>query len=108
MGRWVRLDAEANVKDVRAFDLEGTRLAVFRTDEGFRAVADICSHEFALLSEGEVWDGQVYCPKHGSAFDLATASVPLVSLNKIKLAKRWASLLSNAGLISLRVICGNW
>lgn len=75
MGRWLRLDAEANIGDAKAFEIEGTRLAVFRTDGGFRALADICSHEYALLSEGEIWDGQVYCPKHGSAFDLVTGEV---------------------------------
>lgn len=72
MPRWVRLCPESEVETVRAFEVEGARIAIFRTEEGFRALDDVCSHEYALLSEGEVWDGQVYCPKHGSAFDLAT------------------------------------
>jgi nitrite reductase/ring-hydroxylating ferredoxin subunit len=36
---------------------------------------DVCSHEYSLLSEGEVWDGEVYCPKHGSRFDVSTGEV---------------------------------
>ena len=41
---------------------------------GFRAVGDVCSHEEAYLSEGEVdvADGTVECPLHGSVFDLMT------------------------------------
>ena len=74
MGQWVRLAAEGEIKSAKAFEIEGKRIAVFRTPEGFRALDDVCSHEYSLLSEGEVWDGQVYCPKHGSAFDLETGA----------------------------------
>ena len=74
MGDWVRLGAESEIKSARAFEVAGKRVAVFRTSEGLRGLDDVCSHEYSLLSEGEVWDGQVYCPKHGSAFDLATGA----------------------------------
>jgi 3-phenylpropionate/trans-cinnamate dioxygenase ferredoxin subunit len=36
------------------------------------ALDDRCSHAEAWLSEGEVFDSTVECPRHGSEFDLRT------------------------------------
>jgi 3-phenylpropionate/trans-cinnamate dioxygenase ferredoxin subunit len=36
------------------------------------AIADLCSHEDAILSNGALKDGCVECPLHGSRFDLKT------------------------------------
>lgn len=47
-------------------------LAVFRMGEEVYALGDECSHAKASLSEGEVFDGEVECPRHGSPFDLKT------------------------------------
>lgn len=50
----------------------GVNVGVFNDDGAFYALTDRCSHEEASLSEGEIEDGCVECPKHGSRFDLAT------------------------------------
>lgn len=55
-------------------DLAGERIAVFRDGERFYAIGDRCSHAEASLSEGEVFDGEVECPRHGAVFDLATGA----------------------------------
>jgi len=52
----------------------GHRIAVFKMGDQFYALGDRCSHAEASLAEGEVWDGAVECPRHGSAFDLATGA----------------------------------
>jgi len=59
-GRGVRVDAA------------GHRIALFRVGESVHALGDRCSHDEAALSEGEVYDGAVECPRHGSEFDLVT------------------------------------
>ena len=87
MGRWVALGAETELRKAKAYEIEGRRIAVFRTAEGFSALDDVCSHEYSLLSEGEVWDGQVYCPKHGSAFDLGTGAA--LGLPATDPVRRW-------------------
>lgn len=47
-------------------------LAVVRDGDGScRVLADQCSHDGGPLSEGEVEDGCLHCPWHGSAFRLA-------------------------------------
>jgi nitrite reductase/ring-hydroxylating ferredoxin subunit len=44
---------------------------VYRTGQDVRVLADKCSHLSGPLSEGEVADGCVTCPWHGSVFRLA-------------------------------------
>ncbi|HEX5721865.1 MAG TPA: non-heme iron oxygenase ferredoxin subunit [Acidimicrobiia bacterium] len=53
-------------------DLGEHRVAIFLVDGALFALGDRCSHAEASLSEGEVFDMEVECPRHGSAFDLAT------------------------------------
>ncbi len=45
---------------------------MFRLGDEVYAIGDRCSHAEASLAEGEVFDGAVECPRHGSEFDLAT------------------------------------
>ncbi|MDJ0791916.1 MAG: non-heme iron oxygenase ferredoxin subunit [Acidimicrobiia bacterium] len=58
----------------RRIDVDDVRLAVFRVDDEVYAIGDRCSHAEASLAEGEVFDGEVECPRHGAAFDLVTGS----------------------------------
>ena len=48
------------------------RIAVFRIGGDVYALGDRCSHAEASLAEGELFDLEVECPRHGSAFDLET------------------------------------
>jgi 3-phenylpropionate/trans-cinnamate dioxygenase ferredoxin subunit len=48
------------------------RIALFRIGDEVFAVGDRCSHAEASLAEGEVFDYEVECPRHGSEFDLRT------------------------------------
>ncbi|MGH8916531.1 MAG: non-heme iron oxygenase ferredoxin subunit [Acidimicrobiia bacterium] len=48
------------------------RVAMFRIGDEVFAIGDVCSHAEASLSEGEVFDHEVECPRHGSEFDLRT------------------------------------
>lgn len=54
------------------YDVGAHRIAVFRVGESVYAIGDRCSHAEASLSEGEVFDLSVECPRHGSEFDLVT------------------------------------
>ena len=61
--------------EARQFEAGDTQVAVANLGGGvFRAVADVCSHAQAFLSEGEVDvdDETIECPRHGSTFDLGT------------------------------------
>ena len=56
----------------RCVDIGEHRIAMFRTDDGVYAIGDRCSHAEASLSEGEVDDFEVECPRHGAIFDIRT------------------------------------
>jgi 3-phenylpropionate/trans-cinnamate dioxygenase ferredoxin subunit len=58
------------------------RIAMFRVGGEVYAIGDRCSHAEASLAEGEVFDHEVECPRHGSEFDLRTGealSLPATS-----------------------------
>jgi 3-phenylpropionate/trans-cinnamate dioxygenase ferredoxin subunit len=48
------------------------RIAIFRIEDEVYAIGDRCSHAEASLAEGELWDHDVECPRHGSEFDVRT------------------------------------
>ena len=52
--------------------LGGWHVLVARTDDGFHAVNDRCTHQAALISTGRVRRGAVMCPLHGARFELAS------------------------------------
>lgn len=47
------------------------RVAMFRVGSDIYAIGDRCSHAEASLAEGEVFDDEVECPRHGASFALA-------------------------------------
>ncbi len=73
---WLGVLRTDEVEDGRGVcvDVAGERIAVFRDGDRFYAIGDRCSHAEASLSEGEVFDGEVECPRHGAIFDLATGA----------------------------------
>lgn len=73
-------------------EVPGHRVAVFRIGNDVYAIGDRCSHAEASLAEGEVFDFEVECPRHGSSFDLrtgkpatfpATVSVPVYDVEVV-------------------------
>ncbi|AAZ56018.1 non-heme iron oxygenase ferredoxin subunit [Thermobifida fusca] len=53
-------------------EVNGTPVAVVRSEGEIYAISDLCSHAEVNLSEGEVEDGTIECWLHGSCFDLRT------------------------------------
>ena len=45
-------------------------IAIYHLDGDFYATSDICTHEFACLSDGFVMDGMIECPLHQGFFDI--------------------------------------
>ena len=74
MSERIRIAPLADLPDGRGVRVvaAGHRIAVFRIGDAVYAIGDRCSHAEASLSEGEIFDGAVECPRHGSEFDLAS------------------------------------
>ena len=60
---------------LRQVDVEGRAVCVGRTAGGWVAFDDTCTHEECSLAEGELDEGVVVCPCHGSEFDVRTGDV---------------------------------
>lgn len=75
MGSWIKVAREEDLERQMRVEHEGEAYALFRLSDGIYALDDICSHEYSRLSEGDIFRGQVACPKHGSRFDIKSGKV---------------------------------
>lgn len=66
-----RLD-ELSEDEPLGLELGGTSVALFLLEGQVYATSNICTHEYALLSDGFVEDGAVECPLHQARFDIVT------------------------------------
>src|ERR687890_2205127 len=66
---------------VRQYQVEDRPVALCNVNGEFHAFEDICTHQFAYLSEGEFVGRELKCPLHGAKFDVTTGralSLPAV------------------------------
>ena len=63
--------------EVKRVEIGDEEIGVYNLDGEYYAISDVCSHQYALLSEGEIYPdtGTVECPLHGSEFDIRTGAV---------------------------------
>lgn len=69
----VPVDAVADDKPTLA-EYNGYRIAIYRTEKGFRALNDICPHMGACISNGTRGQDVAVCPWHHWSFDLHTGA----------------------------------
>ena len=58
--------------DVIGIDVNGHDIALYRTEDGVFASANLCSHGNARLSDGFLEDGEIECPLHQGRFCIKT------------------------------------
>jgi nitrite reductase/ring-hydroxylating ferredoxin subunit/uncharacterized membrane protein len=63
---------ELKVGQMKLLHIGGRRVVLARTDEGYAAFDDHCSHRGGPLADGVLICGTVACPWHGSQFDVRT------------------------------------
>jgi NAD(P)H-dependent nitrite reductase small subunit len=71
---WQRAAALSELSDTDGFAVKlGDRIiGLYRLDGEVYAIDDVCTHEFAQLSQGFVEDGAIECPLHQARFDIRT------------------------------------
>ena len=77
MTDWVDVCAEnalANGENI-IIDVDGTDVAIFKIDEQFYAIEDVCSHDGAEIASGELEGDEIICPRHGAKFCVKTGAV---------------------------------
>jgi nitrite reductase/ring-hydroxylating ferredoxin subunit len=72
-GGWVRVAAKGDVAEGHVIGVRagGKEIAIYHMPDGeFRATDNVCTHEYALLSEGWMENGCIECPLHAAQFDI--------------------------------------
>lgn len=59
----------------RAFDAQGEEIALCRGDSGVFAVADLCTHAHARLTDGFVLGDLIECPLHQAQYRMDTGEL---------------------------------
>jgi nitrite reductase/ring-hydroxylating ferredoxin subunit len=62
-------------RELAAFDVSGTRIAIASVGDAFYVFGDTCTHRGCSLAEGDLEATIVTCPCHGSQFDVTTGEV---------------------------------
>ncbi|WP_026601262.1 non-heme iron oxygenase ferredoxin subunit [Methylomonas sp. 11b] len=77
MSDWIDVVAEsalANGEHVLV-DVDGTDVAIFKIDDQFYAIEDVCTHDGAEIASGELDGDEIVCPRHGARFCVKTGAV---------------------------------
>lgn len=61
---------------VKAVEVEGRRIALYHTADGFHATDDTCPHRGGPLHEGDLIGNEITCPWHLWSFDIVTGVCP--------------------------------
>ena len=66
---------ELEIDQMKLVHVNGRRIVLGRSAEGYVAFDDRCTHRGGSLAGGTMMCGRVQCPWHGSQFDVASGSV---------------------------------
>lgn len=71
---WIRIASTDQLDDdeVIPFTVGEKQLALYRSEGDFFASDNVCTHAYALLSDGYLEDGCIECPLHQAKFDIKT------------------------------------
>jgi NAD(P)H-dependent nitrite reductase small subunit len=74
VGTWHHVASIADIREGEAYPVEpaGHQIALYRLHGRIYAIDDVCTHEFAQLSQGFVEDTTVECPLHAAQFDITS------------------------------------
>ena len=71
---WIRIAGvnEVPVGEASAVEIMGLNLALYNVDGAFFCTDNVCTHAYALLSEGWLEGHLIECPLHNGQFDIRT------------------------------------
>jgi 3-phenylpropionate/trans-cinnamate dioxygenase ferredoxin subunit len=74
MAEWVKVSEVGNPApgEVKVVMPRGDRIALANVDGEYYAIDDVCTHDGGSLDQGEVFDYEIECPRHGARFDVRT------------------------------------
>ncbi|MCF7970419.1 MAG: non-heme iron oxygenase ferredoxin subunit [Methylococcaceae bacterium] len=77
MSEWIDVVAESAlaIGEHLVVDVDGIDVAVFKLEDGFYALEDVCTHDGAEIGSGAVDGDEIVCPRHGARFCIKTGQV---------------------------------
>ena len=77
MSEWIDVAAESAlaVGEHIVVDVDGVDVVVFKLEDGFFALEDMCTHDGAEIASGELEGDEIICPRHGARFCVRTGEV---------------------------------
>lgn len=77
MSEWINVFNENALMNGEnsVIDLDGTDVAIFKIDDEFFAIEDVCSHDGTEIASGELDGDEIICPRHGARFCIKTGAV---------------------------------
>jgi nitrite reductase/ring-hydroxylating ferredoxin subunit len=72
--RWIKVATTGEIAedDMIAVEVDGRSIAVYHVAGAFHATANICTHAYALLTDGFLDECTIECPIHAGRFDVTT------------------------------------
>ncbi|MCX7100152.1 MAG: non-heme iron oxygenase ferredoxin subunit [Methylobacter sp.] len=77
MAAWIDVideNAMANGENL-VVDIDGTDVAIFKVDDKFYALEDVCTHDGGEIASGTLEGDEIVCPRHGARFCIKTGEV---------------------------------
>jgi 3-phenylpropionate/trans-cinnamate dioxygenase ferredoxin subunit len=73
-GEWLDVAAKEEISEggYEIVETDEAVIAVFRIDDCFFAIEDVCTHDGEELTGGPVDGDQIICPRHGARFCIRT------------------------------------
>ena len=78
MSEWMLVCKEEDIPagSYTSKNFDGTQITVFNLDGDYYALEDICSHDGAVIIDGQKIEGaEIVCPRHGAKFCIRTGEV---------------------------------
>lgn len=74
MSDWVTVAEEKDLPPgtFKCVDIDDVLVAVFNLDGEYHAIENVCTHEYAELTDGDLEGDEIVCPLHGARFDIRT------------------------------------
>ena len=71
---WIPIAKADQLQDdeVLAVNTGALKLALYRSEGDYFVTDNVCTHQYALLSDGYLEDGCIECPLHQARFDIRT------------------------------------
>jgi 3-phenylpropionate/trans-cinnamate dioxygenase ferredoxin subunit len=77
MSTWISVFSVDDIENGqhRVVDIDDTEVVIFKVDNDFFAIENVCSHDSGEIASGVLENGEIICPRHGARFCIKTGDV---------------------------------